>query len=177
MCRFSLYIVLSNWWGNEDIALSQKNNEGNNLLVLAAVVGCKPICETFIKRGIQVNLQLSSDDYGSALAATAARGNTEIVKFLVEKGAEVNLPLLSGSYRSALAAAVYWGWKGCAESLLDVGAKVNIRLEKGPHRTALQASRADVSREDRERVWDWRDEPSLKGRKLEWQNCFDVMVQ
>jgi ankyrin repeat protein len=69
----------------------QTNRKGDNLLTLAAVAGCRPICEALIKRGAQVNLQAGK--YGSALAAAAWWGKTETVKYLVEQGADVNLVL------------------------------------------------------------------------------------
>ncbi|KAH9209978.1 hypothetical protein DL95DRAFT_393905, partial [Leptodontidium sp. 2 PMI_412] len=107
MCRFSFYTLLSDWWANAEISLSQTNSEGENLLTLAAVAGCRPICEELIKRGMYVNLE--SGIYGSALAAAARRGNTETVEFLIEKGADVNLQLQTGDYGSALAAAARRG--------------------------------------------------------------------
>jgi hypothetical protein len=79
MCRFSFYTLLSDWWCNAEIPLLQTNSEGDNLLALAAVVGCRPICEALIKRGAQANLLLQTGRYGSALAAAAERGRTETV--------------------------------------------------------------------------------------------------
>ncbi|KAH8833309.1 hypothetical protein DL96DRAFT_1677482 [Flagelloscypha sp. PMI_526] len=60
-------------------------------------------------KGADVNLILSSGDYGSALAAVAWWGKIEVVKLLLEKGADVNSDLSSGSYGSALAAAASGG--------------------------------------------------------------------
>jgi hypothetical protein len=65
MCRFSIYALLSDLWRNEEIPLSQTNSNGDNLLTLAAVAGCRPICGALIKRGAQVNLQSGNHYYGS----------------------------------------------------------------------------------------------------------------
>ncbi|KAL6411722.1 integrase core domain protein [Ilyonectria robusta] len=131
-----------------------------------------------------VNMPLQSGRFGSALAAAAYWGRIETVKFLVEeaargwtqifkflvKGAAVDIhqEIRCGRYGSALAAAAYWAWKACAEVLIEAGARVNLRPENRPFGNALQASRADVSQEDRKRTfWDRRDEESLKREKAE----------
>ncbi|KAH7015814.1 hypothetical protein EDB80DRAFT_345573 [Ilyonectria destructans] len=141
MCRFSFYVVLRDWWDDAEITVWQVNSQGHNLLTLAVVARCKPICEVLLKQGIQINLLLSSGDYGSALAAAALQGNIETVKFLVSKGAEVNLLLSSGGYGSALAAAAAHG--GSIETvkfLVNNGAEVNLRLSTGIYGSALAAA-------------------------------------
>ena len=74
MCRFSFYTLLSDWWGEAKMALSQTNTPGDNLLTLAAKAGCRPICKALIERGIEINMQ--SKYSGSALAAAASQGHT-----------------------------------------------------------------------------------------------------
>ncbi|RYP17500.1 hypothetical protein DL765_004464 [Monosporascus sp. GIB2] len=138
MCRFSLYTLLSDWWANAEIPLSQTNNNGNNLLAIAAEAGCIRICEALIKRGMQVDMQ--SGIYGSALAAAVYRGHIETVKFLVQNGADVNMPLQTGDYGSALAAAAYGGHTETVKFLVQNGADINMPLQTGDYGSALTAA-------------------------------------
>ncbi|KAH6983522.1 hypothetical protein BKA56DRAFT_549075 [Ilyonectria sp. MPI-CAGE-AT-0026] len=143
MCRFSFYAVLRDWWDDAEMAVSQVNRQGHNLLTLAVLARCKPICEVLLKQGIQINLLLSSEEYGSALdaAVTAADGGSlEMVKFLVDKGAEVNLLLSSGYFGSALAAAAFEGDIETVKFLVDKGAEVNLLLSTGYCGSALAAA-------------------------------------
>ncbi|KAL6401079.1 Ankyrin repeat protein [Ilyonectria robusta] len=140
MCRFSFYAVLRDWWDDAEMAVSQVNSQGHNLLTLAVLGRCKPICEVLLKQGIQINLLLSSGRFGSALAAAACEGNIETVQFLVDNGAEVNLRLSSGRFGSALAAAAYEGNIETVQFLVDNGAEVNLRLSSGRFGSALAAA-------------------------------------
>ena len=144
ICHFSFYALLSDWWRNAEIPLSQTNSQGDNLLTLAATAGCRPICEALIKRGAQVNLPLQTGRYGSALTAAASQGNTETVKYLVEQGADVNLPLHTGQYGSALAAAaaaaVGGGDTKTVKYLVEHGADVKLPLQIGRYGSALAAA-------------------------------------
>ena len=144
MCRFSLYILLLDWWVGMEINLSHTNSRGDSLLVLAAAAGSKLICEALIKQGILVNMQLEGRGYGSALAAAACYGETEIVKFLVQEGkANVNMLLQSGIWGSALAAAAaaFWGKIENVKFLVQEGkADVNMLLQSGIYGSALAAA-------------------------------------
>lgn len=178
ICRFSFYTLLSSWWRKEKTPPPQTNGQGDNLLMLATVAGCRPICEALIEWGIYINLQ--GGQYGSALVAAAAAQswNTETAKFLVEQGADVNMQVQAGCYGSALAAAAHWGRKGCAESLIDAGAKVSLRLENGLYTTALRASEANVCQADQGHAWwDERDEKRLKREQAEVAEFFRRTVQ
>ncbi len=142
MCRFSLFTPLSDWWDKAEIAFSQTNSRGDNVLTLAVKAGCKSICEVLIKRGMQVDMP--GGVYGSPLAAAAYCGRTEIVEFLVEKGANVNMPLQSGDYGSALTAAAYRGRTGIVKFLVEKGADVNMALRTGRYGSALTAATAGL---------------------------------
>ncbi|KAK1762907.1 hypothetical protein QBC33DRAFT_460474 [Phialemonium atrogriseum] len=125
ICRFSFYTLLRDWWDSAEIEVLQINDNGKNLLVLAAIASCKPICKNLVKQGIPVNMVLQSGGYGSALAAAACSGKTETVKFLVQEGAEVNMVLQSGDYGSALAVAVAQaGETATVKFLIQEGAKM-----------------------------------------------------
>ncbi|KAK7413945.1 hypothetical protein QQX98_007214, partial [Neonectria punicea] len=109
MCRLSFYIVLRGWWETAEIPLSQKNDQGDDLLTLAGLAGCKAICQELLKRGMQINPSTTTGRYGSALAAAVACGEREVVELLIEHGADVNLLLSSGGNGSALATATAYG--------------------------------------------------------------------
>lgn len=144
MCRFSFYAVLRDWWDDAEMAVSQVNSQGHNLLTLAVLARCKPICEVLLKQGIQINLLLSSHEYGSALDAavvTAHGGSLEMIEFLIGKGANPNLLHSSGDIGSALATAA--SWRGSLEMvkfLIGKGAEVNLRLSSGRYGSALEAA-------------------------------------
>ncbi|CAI7611281.1 unnamed protein product [Penicillium crustosum] len=140
MCRFPLYILLRDWWDNAEFTISQTSEQGNTLLVLAVKAGCKAICEALINRGIEINLMLPSNSYGSALAAAAWGGNKEIVNLLIENRADVNLTLLGGSFGSALATAASKGDKEIVDLLIENGADANLTLPGGHYGSALTAA-------------------------------------
>lgn len=138
MCRFPFYILLRDWWDNAEFTVSQTNWNRETLLILAVKARCKPICEILIKRGIEPNLVLSKNRYGSALATAAWGGHKEIVDLLIENGADVNL--ISGDYGSALAAAALSGYKNIVNILIEHGADVNLLLPSGNYGSALAAA-------------------------------------
>ncbi|KAJ5375632.1 hypothetical protein N7517_007638 [Penicillium concentricum] len=141
MCRFSLYILLQDWWDNAEIMVSQTNDCGDTTLQLAAQAGCKPICEALMKRVTATHSVLPGDFYGRALAAAAGRGYQEIVKILVQNGADVNIPLPSGCYGSALAAAAAYGKNmEIFKILIEKGADVSLPLSSGDYGSALAAA-------------------------------------
>lgn len=140
MCRFPFYILLRDWWDNAEFTVSQTNWNRETLLILAVKAGCKPICEILIKRGIEPNLVLSKNRYGSALATAAWGGHKEIVNLLIEKGADANLTLPSGLYGSALAVAASEGYKEIVNLLIEKGADVNLLLPSENYGSALAAA-------------------------------------
>ncbi|KAJ5959510.1 uncharacterized protein N7479_006660 [Penicillium vulpinum] len=142
MCRFSFYILLRDWWDNAEVTVSQTSGDGRTLLELAAMAGCKPICETLIKRGIETNRVSTSGYYRSALVAAAAGGYKEIVELLFENGADPNLKLSSGNYGSALAAAASKGKKEIVEVLIENGADPNLKSSSGNYGSALAVAAA-----------------------------------
>ncbi|OKL57195.1 hypothetical protein UA08_07666 [Talaromyces atroroseus] len=190
MCRFSFYELQLNSWDKAPIPLAQVNCKGDNLLVLATLAGCRPICGKLIQRNVDVNMQIGqygsalaaaaagggeehvkikTGNYGSALAAAAQNGNLDTVKSLIEQGADVNLLLQTGLYGSALAAAAYWGQKEGAKSLMNAGAKLNLKLENGFHVSALHASQANIPWKIRNSFngQEKRNEKELERDKLE----------
>ncbi|KAJ5523945.1 hypothetical protein N7494_010595, partial [Penicillium frequentans] len=140
MCRFSLSILLRDWWDNAEITFRQENMNGQNLLTIAAAAGCKSICETLVKRGLKANITLSSEEYGRALAAAASRGHLDIARFLVEEGAEPDVVLSSGWYGSALAAAASREHFDIVQFLVEEGANPDLILSCGDYGSALVAA-------------------------------------
>ncbi|CAI7595617.1 unnamed protein product [Penicillium glandicola] len=110
MCSLSLGDILSDWWEDAEIDISRLNDNKNNLLLIAARVGCLPICKKLVDRGMDVNARVEPElrGHGSALVAASAEGHIDVVKFLVEVGADVNMVLNigEGSYDCALEAAI-----------------------------------------------------------------------
>ncbi|GAB1320797.1 NACHT domain-containing protein [Madurella fahalii] len=139
-CRFSLYTLLSDWWADAEIPLSQTNNNGENLLVLTIRGGSRPICEKLVRRGMQVNMPLRTGRYGSALIAAAFWGQIEIIEFLVREGADINMPAQVGYYGSALIAAAFWGRHEIIKFLVQEGADINMPAQVGNDGSALIAA-------------------------------------
>ncbi|KAJ5535881.1 hypothetical protein N7513_009067 [Penicillium frequentans] len=140
MCRFSLSILLRDWWDNAEITFRQENMNGENLLTIAAAAGCKSICETLVKRGLKAKITLSSEEYGRALAAAASRGHLDIARFLVEEGAKPDVVLSSGWYGSVLAAAASRGHFDIVQFLIEEGANPDLILPYGHYGSALTAA-------------------------------------
>ncbi|KAK5630889.1 hypothetical protein RRF57_006604 [Xylaria bambusicola] len=145
MCRFSLYDVLLDWWKDAEFDISMTTDSGLNLLALAAIGGCKQMCENLIKRGVEVDIQLQHDKYGSVLAAVASQGpieivrflvneagadgKTEIVEFLVKAGADINIQL-NNKYSNALAASAKIGQTEIVKFLIKVRANEQTKIVK-----------------------------------------------
>jgi hypothetical protein len=75
IAQFSLYEgTLRKWCDNNDFDPFQQNDTGENLLTIAAMTNCIPLCATLIAKGVSVNQCSASGRYGSALAAAATGG-------------------------------------------------------------------------------------------------------
>lgn len=140
MCRFSFDTILSDWWEDANLDVSQVNKRGHNLLAIAARAGSLPICRWLVNKGIDVNLRVQGFDHGSALVAAAAKGHTDVVKFLVESGAEVNMMLSDeeGQFDNALAAAIDSGSLETTKYLVQKArADINLPLPRSTYGFAL----------------------------------------
>lgn len=140
MCRFSFDTILSDWWEDANLDISQVNKRGHNMLAIAARAGSLPICKWLVNKGIDVNSRMQGSNHGSALVAAAAKGHTDVVKFLVESGAEVNMMLFDkeGRFDNALAAAIDSGSLEATKYLVQkAGADINLPLPRSPYGFAL----------------------------------------
>jgi hypothetical protein len=53
-----------------------------------------------------------------------------------------------------------------------------IPLQHWMYLRVLESSRVDVSQDDQKRAWwDGRNDKSLNGTKLKWQNCYNFTAQ
>ncbi|KAJ3574775.1 hypothetical protein NPX13_g4254 [Xylaria arbuscula] len=136
MCRFSLYHILSDWWQDTEFDISMTTDSGLSLLALAVLGNSKQICENLIQRGIQVDMQLQHEDYGSALAAAVSEENQEIIKLLIAAGADVNLEL-QHYHGSALGTAIYKNLHETIKLLVTHGADVNLQLRHSKYSSPL----------------------------------------
>ncbi|KAJ5665704.1 uncharacterized protein N7477_008152 [Penicillium maclennaniae] len=105
----------------------------------------KNFIEFLLEAGADVDMQLLSGEFGSALAAACAAGRLSNVKLLLQRGADIKLQLKSGRYGSALAAACSAGQVSAVEFLLKKGAHVNAQLSSGIYGSALAAACLSVS--------------------------------
>ncbi|KAI0481836.1 hypothetical protein F4859DRAFT_476136 [Xylaria cf. heliscus] len=144
-CCFSFYNLLRDWWDAEPLQVSQLTTSGNNLLCLAAVAGCKPLCIRLCEAGISVDEQLQDIRVGSALAATVMRGNIEIVQLLIDRRANINMPLQYGQFGSALAAAAAGENIEIVQLLIDEGADVNMQVQYGTFGSALVSAAIHIN--------------------------------
>ncbi|KAL5335530.1 ankyrin repeat-containing domain protein [Aspergillus crustosus] len=133
MCRFPLAEIIWDWWEAAEIDLSRVNENGHNLLSIAARAGSLIICEKLVERGIDVNARFKGGSYGSAQVAAVFSGYADVVKYLVEAGADVNTLLNEGEgkYDCALEAAVKHGAVDVVRYLVhDARADINIPLPR-----------------------------------------------
>ncbi|KAI1426827.1 ankyrin repeat-containing domain protein [Xylaria sp. FL1777] len=129
MCRFSFYNILLDWWEHAEFDALQTCDKGPSLLGLAAIGGCKPICENLVQRAMDANLPLS-DFLGSSLHIAASYGRTEIAKFLISKGADVNTraPDHNGWLSSVLSQAAHYGNLEIVRCLVQAGAIIDMPI-------------------------------------------------
>ncbi|KAJ6179439.1 hypothetical protein N7519_009900 [Penicillium mononematosum] len=152
IAQFSLYEkTLRKWCDSNDFDPFQQNDRGEDLLTIAAMTNCIPLCATLIAKGVPVNQCNANGRYGSALAAAANWGRLDTVKYLVqEANADVNLPLQSGDYGSALYAAVGNGSlvivRYFAEEVPDVNLLVHVRTHGNVLAAAAFSGKLDIVR-------------------------------
>ncbi|OQD95096.1 hypothetical protein PENSOL_c022G06704 [Penicillium solitum] len=152
IAHFSLYEeTLREWCDSNDFDPSQQNNRGDDLLTIAAMNNCVPLCTALIAKGVNVNQCRVNSRYNSVLAAAAWNNSLDTVKYLVEEAkADVNLPPESGNCGCALAAAAMGGnldiLRYFAEVKPAVDLLVHVRIYGNVLATAAFASRLDVVR-------------------------------
>lgn len=152
IAHFSLYEeTLREWCDSNDFDPSQQNNRGDDLLTIAAMNNCVPLCAALIAKGVNVNQCRVNSRYNSVLAAAAWNNSLDTVKYLVEEAkADVNLPPESGNCGCALAAAAMGGnldiLRYFAEVKPAVDLLVHVRIYGNVLATAAFASRLDVVR-------------------------------
>ncbi|KAH7149814.1 ankyrin repeat-containing domain protein [Dactylonectria estremocensis] len=135
-----LYWVDHDWWDNAETTVSQTNTQGDDLLILAALAGCKPICKALVKRETQPNLLLWGGKCGNAIVAASYQGNKEMVELLIRNGAGVNFLVSGGYFGSALAAAARRGKSKAFKVLLDNGTDINLVLSNHLGSALISAS-------------------------------------
>ncbi|EPE06550.1 nacht and ankyrin domain protein [Ophiostoma piceae UAMH 11346] len=144
-CRYSLLRTLgSQWWNKTSLTkslLATKNDNGDDLLTLAAASGQIPVCELLLGRGLFINTLWRKDEFSCAPLVSAAKsGHHSMVQFLEQRGANVNLT--NGPQgQTALCAAVENGRADIVQFLLEQNADANV--ESGPlYGSALAAAAA-----------------------------------
>ncbi|CAI7649488.1 unnamed protein product [Penicillium bialowiezense] len=143
MCRFSIYVLLRDWWENAEITFSQVNDEGAATLELAATAGCEPICKIIIKRVVSTHLTLPASFYGAALVAAAGSGCLETAQMLLEHGTDVNFAMSERGLDSPLISAAQRGSLADVEFFLRNGADVNLSLPGEGYGSALIAAASE----------------------------------
>src|SRR5690606_28764322 len=109
MALFGFNNVLPGWWDAKSINPNHLDQNGLSPLGLASLGSCLNVMKKLFELGADVNMQLSSRRFGSALAAAAAVwNNQDTVQLLLDSGADINMQLSSGEYGSALEAAVVY---------------------------------------------------------------------
>lgn len=137
MCQNSIYFLLRDWWDEADLCLSQVDNCGRNLLVVAVRYGQKQMCEILIRLGLPVDQYIQGKHNRTALIEAVCRGEMEMVQILLDNGADVNMLIPSKSYGSALVTACTEHNIGIVQLLLDSGADANRLVPFGYYGSAL----------------------------------------
>lgn len=169
ICVFGLHKLLKGWW-DEDIDVSQVNNENLDLLAIAAKYGHDELCSELIDRGSDVHKGLDSTHGSAFMEAIAVRQiktvrlllakgvdpNTlrkgrsplclavtnaqDLVELLLEAGADPNTMCTECSFGCALEAAACWKIVDTAELLIKYGANVNLAAEINEYGSPLGAA-------------------------------------
>jgi len=110
--------------------VNSKDESGATLLILAARMGNKDLCEVLIANGADLKAQ---GQYGTALHEAAIGNHKDIVELLIKNGADVNAKDKSGNTPLYYASTFGWGGKrnindwDIARSLVSNGADINMK--------------------------------------------------
>jgi len=122
-----------------DKLLQMKNGKGQNLLMLASLLGTTSIVEEILNHNINVNLK---DKKGyRALSYAAKAGHCEIIELLCKNNAQVEPT--DSSVHSPLTLAVLSDQVEAVETLAKLGANLN-KKNKGVTLLMLMASRGNM---------------------------------
>lgn len=100
--------------GGRNPKVEDKDPNGFQVLMLAALQGHKDICKTLIERKADVNAQDTSGE--TSLMKAAASGHDEVVNLLLASGADPDAEDCNGM--SAVKKAARWGHVECLKQLL-----------------------------------------------------------
>lgn len=100
-CNFGFYHILQDWW-SAGVDISQVNENGLDLLAIAAGSGHKHLCEKLISLGADVN-RLLCNGTTSALREADRANNADVVKFLLDNNADPKLQHLQATLASVRA--------------------------------------------------------------------------
>ncbi|KAJ5240485.1 uncharacterized protein N7469_002076 [Penicillium citrinum] len=137
MCYYSFSTILSDWWQNGDYDITQKNNKGNDVLAISALVGCTEICNMIVERGMDVNFQINGEPHFNALAVACERGNRNMAKCLGEAVTDISLQKDDPAYVKALMAACEQGYTDIVKCFVEAGADINLQADSPPCGSAL----------------------------------------
>ncbi len=151
-CPANLKALIQTAWGNkaalqslqEEQIKDIKDNEGNNLLHIAALYGHESLCEQYIQKGLKIDSKNSAGE--TPLMLAARNGNPEIVTWLLEKNPN-NIDALNNEDESALSIAARSGNYAIVKTLLKAGADINLKNKKGHRalRIALDSGHPDIA--------------------------------
>ncbi|KAK5998063.1 hypothetical protein PT974_00434 [Cladobotryum mycophilum] len=132
ICALGFHGFLKDWW-DDDIDVSQVNDQGLDLLAIAAKYGHRELCSDLIDQGSNPN-RILDGGRGSALAEAIGRQQFETIKLLLTRGC--NNPNLN--IKGRLSAICYSAYiPSLVESFLKSGADPNFRCEKMQIRMCL----------------------------------------
>ncbi|KAJ6123971.1 hypothetical protein N7471_011288 [Penicillium samsonianum] len=144
IAQLSLYETLREWCDSNDFDPFQQNDRGENLLTIAAVTNCIPLCATLIAKVVNVNECGVNGRYGSALAAAvaAAWDRLDTVKYLVEEvKPDVSLQIHVKTHGSVLATAAFSGKLDIVRYLVEeANFDVNLQLGEETFGSVLAAA-------------------------------------
>jgi len=106
---------------------SDKDIDMDTALYLAVKSGNLEEVKKIIKKGVNINALLYSDDY-TALIYASENGNSDIVKFLINAGADLNI---KPQGHTALLCASQDGHLEVVKLLINGGADINIKSNSG----------------------------------------------
>ncbi|KAK4059832.1 uncharacterized protein Triagg1_10974 [Trichoderma aggressivum f. europaeum] len=136
ICALGFHTFLEGWW-DKDIDVSMVNEDGQDLLSIAAKHGHRSLCSDLVNRGSDINRTLESD-WGSALGEALVHEQAETATFLLDQGFNPDI-YMPPCGRSLLCFAVQMAeWS--IEMFLKAGADPNIQCQDCAYGCALEAA-------------------------------------
>jgi ankyrin repeat protein len=127
ICAFGFHKILPSWWISGFANVNQRNDNGESLLQLTAMLGFASITQELLMKKADINTE--DDDGWTALHSAAKKGHEAVVRLLLDYHADVNAKNNNGW--TALHSAARKGHEAVVQLLLKHQANANATNNYG----------------------------------------------